>query len=481
MTRQIEGLRALVVLLVCVTGCWGAPSGGGYYGSPSEDVPADNAKVSPDAPVQLVDVPPQSDRSEGLPDVAAVNDSPAVERCDARDLGSALGTAVARGNTMNTTGHFDTPACGMEMGAPRGGTRAPDAVFRWVAPRTGRFQFDTAGSSYDTLMYARLSNCDGPELACNDDVSTGVTTSSASFTIQHDEVIYIIIDGYGTAAGPFVLNIAELGTSCAPMCAGRVCGLDGCGGTRGNCATSETCNASGRCEALVDPRPEAERACPVGAGLRIQLWQMSATPRTPAGQPWDGVEVGSGKREFVCARAAERVRDAAYAFIATNVTPLTARVLDALFGDWFQRSIAEQCMVGLDWILDRYAGPDLFVIGYSGGVQVWRTIAEQDAWVAPRAVRTPWSAAMWRVPCQSSTATFGFDLMDEDVAFDDLMETARTIPVRNIPPRAICNGWGLIRGTSGMVNALIRLSVEGVTQSCVGLESRNVADLTVPR
>ncbi|MEO8875892.1 MAG: hypothetical protein ABI461_09915 [Polyangiaceae bacterium] len=35
--------------------------------------------------------------------------------------------------------------------------------------------------------------------------------------------------------------------SCTPMCSGKTCGDDSCGGACGNCATGSTCNASGAC------------------------------------------------------------------------------------------------------------------------------------------------------------------------------------------------------------------------------------------
>ena len=38
-------------------------------------------------------------------------------------------------------------------------------------------------------------------------------------------------------------------TACEPVCDGRGCGDDGCGGSCGSCATSETCDTSGLCQA----------------------------------------------------------------------------------------------------------------------------------------------------------------------------------------------------------------------------------------
>lgn len=42
------------------------------------------------------------------------------------------------------------------------------------------------------------------------------------------------------------------GTQCAPSCAGKTCGEDGCGGACGSCGQTERCTASGRCECVPD-------------------------------------------------------------------------------------------------------------------------------------------------------------------------------------------------------------------------------------
>lgn len=200
MTRRRLSLRALSVLVLSLCACWGAPSGG-YYGAWTSDAAADVAATKDD----VASTP--SDRAQPPSDSVVIADVPMADLCGARDLGSPLGNAVARGNTTASTRRFDTPTCGVETGASRGGANAPEAVFRWVAPTTGRFQFDTNGSEYDTLLYVRLGECNGAELGCNDDAMTGTTASSVSFTLQRGEVVFIVVDGYGSASGAFVLNI----------------------------------------------------------------------------------------------------------------------------------------------------------------------------------------------------------------------------------------------------------------------------------
>ena len=44
-------------------------------------------------------------------------------------------------------------------------------------------------------------------------------------------------------------DVVAADTPCTPQCAGKQCGSDGCGGSCGNCAPTETCNAASQCEA----------------------------------------------------------------------------------------------------------------------------------------------------------------------------------------------------------------------------------------
>lgn len=277
MLGRVRALGALVAAMAAVGCLGGGPRG--TWGTVSEDAATDAPRAEvvappPDAPVTEDAAPPPKDVA--VPDAAAdvpvpldgpPSDVAPPDRCGATDLGSAVGAGVARGSTAGRATALDTAGCGQEMGAPRGGTRAPEAVFRWVAPVSGRFTFDTAGSSYDTLLYVRLGACDGPDLGCNDDVNAtgGDTSSRVSFTLTRGEAVSIVVDGYGANAGDFVLNIAsdtvvppDAGPVCSTgmtLCAGRcvdtASDVAHCGGCGVACSGGARC-ASGRCEA---PRP----------------------------------------------------------------------------------------------------------------------------------------------------------------------------------------------------------------------------------
>lgn len=491
---------------------------------------------------ELVD-PPDAGADAGL-----ASDAPSIadridpsdtpdDSCGALTLGSALGMRVATGTTAGRASRVDTASCGLPMAGARGGTMAGEVVYRWIAPTSGTFTFNTVGSAFDTLLYVRDGGCSGRDLACNDDISgTMNTLSSLDVTLSAGQSVLIVVDGFGSNSGAFVLNIARRDTACIPMCSGRTCGTDGCSGMCGTCPTGQTCNTAGRCEVpadpcssvtdcaactgrsacgwcsamgrcstgttsgptgggacggrwawvpmectapadggTVDPRSEAERTCPTGATLRIQLREVAATPLNPSSEQWDGP--GATKQGLACRATAYAVRSAVQAAL-NSMAPDAGETFDRWLGGIFEGEVARLCGIGLNWVVQRYAGPDMFAIGYSGATRLWQTPAEQDTWRAPR-VPGAWTTAVWRIPCQSSTASIAFDVIDEDLALDDTVERVSAIPVRNIPPAAICAGRGVILGTSGMAQAVMGLSVEGATPSCEGISSDRPSSLII--
>jgi hypothetical protein len=97
----------------------------------------------------------------------------------------------------------------------RAGT-APESVWRFTPPATGTICVDTAGSTYDTVLFAR-SNCTGTtDLACNDDTPGVGTTSRIQLNVTGGTDVFFFIDGFGTAGGSYRLNIAS------GACAGAV-------------------------------------------------------------------------------------------------------------------------------------------------------------------------------------------------------------------------------------------------------------------
>ncbi|MCB9507805.1 MAG: DUF4215 domain-containing protein [Myxococcales bacterium] len=124
--------------------------------------------------------------------------------CADFDLGSATGE-VARGST---SGESATYGATCASGAP-----AADIAYNWVAPTTGRYVFSMEGSDYDTALHIRAmpetvttNECnDGPQIACNDDF-IGLQ-SQITIDVEAGSAYLVIVDGYSTSTGSFVLTI----------------------------------------------------------------------------------------------------------------------------------------------------------------------------------------------------------------------------------------------------------------------------------
>jgi hypothetical protein len=118
--------------------------------------------------------------------------------CTQADLGSALGVSVQAGSTFGS-GDDLSPSCAYSA--------AEDRAFRWTAPASDTFTFDTFGSAFDTILHVRDVSCGGPELACNDD--TGSLQSQVVLSLAAGQQVVVAVDGYAEASGAFVLNIAQ--------------------------------------------------------------------------------------------------------------------------------------------------------------------------------------------------------------------------------------------------------------------------------
>lgn len=117
--------------------------------------------------------------------------------CQDADLGSALGNNVAAGTTVGEDNDLDA-TCG--FGDPA------DRVFRWVAPAAGQYTFNTNGSMYDTVL-ALYSDC-ATQLQCDDDSGTD-TQSLLSRNLAAGQVVLIVVDGFNTQTGNYILNITS--------------------------------------------------------------------------------------------------------------------------------------------------------------------------------------------------------------------------------------------------------------------------------
>jgi hypothetical protein len=160
------------------------------------------------------------------PDCAMV--PPCAPACPDGDLGSRLGLRVAMGTTVGAPNTF-TPSC-------RAFGTAGDRAFTWTAPVAGEYIFDTIGSAYDTVLTLRTS-CTGPELPgmCNDDIP-GSQASRLRTPLRAGTRILIVVDGFGSSTGSFVLNVTRAFPDEFGLCTD---GLDNDGDGAFDCADTD--------------------------------------------------------------------------------------------------------------------------------------------------------------------------------------------------------------------------------------------------
>ncbi|WP_437734842.1 MXAN_6577-like cysteine-rich protein [Sorangium sp. So ce1335] len=117
-----------------------------------------------------------------------------------------LGSELPLTRTGSTAGLLNSvvPSCSAA-------STAPEMVFTYTAPANGLYVIDTIGSSYDTVLHVHTRGCSGPTRACNDD-SGGSRGSQTTVRLTAGQVITIVVDGYGSSAGNFTLNIAATGS-----------------------------------------------------------------------------------------------------------------------------------------------------------------------------------------------------------------------------------------------------------------------------
>jgi hypothetical protein len=100
------------------------------------------------------------------------------------------------------------------------GANGIDVSLSWTAPSAGLYQFDTIGSTRDTVLsVVNGCNLSGTDLVCDDDGAVGGSTgreSSVRVTATAGQTFVVWVDTYGTSAGTAVLNLSYYGiVSCS--------------------------------------------------------------------------------------------------------------------------------------------------------------------------------------------------------------------------------------------------------------------------
>lgn len=170
---------------------------------PDEGIDAGGSDVAEEAPRADDAGAKQPDATPDVSDAGAP-DVVVFSTCLAADIGTALGPAVATGDTADGTFEY-YDGCGGEL--------ALESSVLWKAPSTGEFRFSTEGSAFDTLLYVRAGGCEGASLACNDNTpeDPNALWSSATLRLRGGDRVAVFIDGFGLEGGGWTLSIERLG------------------------------------------------------------------------------------------------------------------------------------------------------------------------------------------------------------------------------------------------------------------------------
>lgn len=138
---------------------------------------------------------------DGGDDSGSVNSS---NVCIDEDLGSSLEFDLASAESEGDD--YQLSDCnGNEIG-----TDGEDYGWTWVAPAAGGYTFSTSGSDFDTVLAIHGSGCEGPLLACNDDLSFDNDASEVYIELEEAQEIVIVVDGYDAyETGTITLHVLQ--------------------------------------------------------------------------------------------------------------------------------------------------------------------------------------------------------------------------------------------------------------------------------
>ncbi|MFO0651169.1 MAG: DVUA0089 family protein [Polyangiales bacterium] len=279
-------LRSRVMCALLLTGgLTGACSSNGGGGGGGGDTDAAATTDTPTADTPTADAPRTDASSDARADASsdARADAPVVNPCASpRDL---TGMAPGADGTLHVTGDSSASSgvgVGMIPTSCTQGAKGHAVVFQYTMRTTAVLRVSTANMGTDTAfdtVVAVLPSC-GPvaPLACNDDVGSSDTRSTATTaaTVMSGTRVFIAVGGFGDTpenadSGRFELTIAEVqprasgaactatdicatGTRClsSPTMPGTtICVPDGTNGgacmTGRTCMTGLTCNNIGLC------------------------------------------------------------------------------------------------------------------------------------------------------------------------------------------------------------------------------------------
>jgi len=124
-----------------------------------------------------------------------------------RQGGDTMADAVTIALPYNGSGTTEGYTNDYDEVCPYTGSTAPDVVYTFTAASDLNLNIDMIGSLYDTKIY--VYDQDLNLVACNDDFYTDYVSKLENVPVTGGVAYYLVIDGYGSAAGEYTLAIDE--------------------------------------------------------------------------------------------------------------------------------------------------------------------------------------------------------------------------------------------------------------------------------
>ena len=120
--------------------------------------------------------------------------------------GSSTGSVVTAASFAGVFGNYLQESCNTKSGSTNYG--GPEAVLVWTAPSDGTYQFDTNGSTFDTVLAAFKGNPQpSSELACNDDGVGLKTASSVQVQVVTGDKLTLVLDSKSNPTPPATFSL----------------------------------------------------------------------------------------------------------------------------------------------------------------------------------------------------------------------------------------------------------------------------------
>ncbi|MEC9071844.1 MAG: hypothetical protein VX938_05665, partial [Myxococcota bacterium] len=136
--------------------------------------------------------------------------------------------------TSTVTYGYEAGACPGQINSGWG-MGSPDDAFVFTPTTAGTYTF-SLDAAFDSTLYV-VTDCQAVNSTClgADDQMGSNVVEEVLVSLTVGQTVYVIVDGYGNDTpvnGTYTLSVGE---PCAPNCAGKTCGDDGCGASCGEC------------------------------------------------------------------------------------------------------------------------------------------------------------------------------------------------------------------------------------------------------